>query len=147
VRQIGEIEEMSNSRTGLAVLISEVVLGITACSVGFLGDCSTRNTTIPQVPIYPESVLVETLDESIPSRGDIWYTYQVQETPENVADFYGSMGTCAIGLRNSRLNCWGQADPLGLYNVTIEFDSDASTDYIISIAWDKSTSDWSRSIE
>jgi hypothetical protein len=137
---------MSNyNRTRFTLVM--VILWMTACSAQLRTDCNARNTTIPIVPIYPESTLIEIVDYSIPGRGEIWYTYRAQETPENIAAYYRATATCSSGLRNNRLLCWGQAEPFGNYDIFIDYGNGVLTTYLITIVWDKCTSGWTISGE
>jgi hypothetical protein len=104
--------------------------------------------TMPQSPVFPESVL---LDTSTYIHSDFWEPampnmvtshYRATVPPENITEFYRQQADCATYRSTvdkvNGLICQGQAKPFGRYSIFVNFDTyslKGFTDYTIEIEW------------
>lgn len=106
----------------------------------------TNNST-PDVPIYPESILVDEVSRE--TNDDLVYIYYYTSTAssEEIINFYTADGAqChrTSGLKAGQV-CTGDANPVGTYSVGIDLESDGSeslTKYYINISWDRCGDDF-----
>ena len=109
-----------------------MILFATACSMQLRFDCSERNSSVPDVPIYSGSTLISVLDESNSGIGSMYYEYQVEASLEEILSFYRMRGIC-----NSYQVCTGDANPFGWYAVDIDESNSGTTSYTIVLEWEK----------
>jgi hypothetical protein len=100
-------------------------------------DCEALAASTPEpLPIYPGSELVGR-DDICNDERCFWYLayYQMTDTPEQVMSFFKSELTCGCA-ENYDYECWGDAEPVGGYSVTISREP-GLTSYEISVIVDR----------
>jgi hypothetical protein len=130
-----------------------VLLGIIAlCLFGVIQinaqECKARNNQIPDAPISPGSLLVNTVESGNPSPffGYVEYTYETTASPDDVIGFYEEhRASCYDDIGKNQ--CTGEADPFGVYEIYVE-EQPGVTSIRAVISWDKCPDeDMERSVE
>jgi hypothetical protein len=103
-------------------------------------NCNVRNTTIPEAPVYPDSVLVRKAVIFDVSEYSVYeYTYETTGSYEDIVEYYAAAGCTPYDW----LVCKGSASPFGDYELYIVDEplSDAIT-YRLVVEWDKCPPGW-----
>ena len=133
----------------VAICVLALLLLCISVSSGIIRlDCDERGAKIPQVPIYPGSTLMRhVVSVDTDSAAIINYAYEVQNTFEDVAEFYSQNATCSLNAGNNTMFCYGDTKPFGKFMIGITNTGTPATEYWIEVLWDRCSSGWEESIE
>jgi hypothetical protein len=143
----------------LASAVICVVLAILSGHLNLKPQCEARDTQIPTVPVYPNSILVaEQFAFDDPTFAEYRYTYETSDPLPSVSEYYEERGSCF-----TPTSCGGEASPFGVYDVDLEASGDEGNPYItpappssvqfegnenisthiyISVRWDRCSPGW-----
>jgi hypothetical protein len=111
-------------------------------------SCNARDTTTPDAPIFPTSILVN-MQKSLdtPNAAIYSFQYKANDSPQNITAYYRKFAVCDASVKFDTITCHGKSSPFGKYAVYIDYKSQATTMYLIEVAWDRCSPTWSKSIE
>jgi hypothetical protein len=119
------------------VLLSLVsVYGIIVHSL----TCDQRTSSVPRIPVYPNSLLVKEITIVDDKNGKI---IELNYTSDNyyldIIRFFkdSSQIICRDKDIENKVSCFGNGDPFGIYSVVISTESASKTSYLVEIKWDK----------
>lgn len=115
------------------VIIIVVLLFISNACVGIC-----LNNSTPEVPIYPESILVEEIFSGSDFDPNYQYHYTSTASLEEIVNFYTANKAWCRQTIKTRYVCTGDAEPYGSYSVRLRFEPDESeslTKYSIDLFW------------
>jgi hypothetical protein len=120
-------------------MIGCLILGV---PVGI--ECYQRNTSIPTTPVYPGSILIESEMSPHSLYGFYGLTYQTEDTPQEVIEFYASHGCDWWSNQGTKTDCdGGHASPFGIFRVEFVPDApDGAVIFFVDIAWDRCPGDF-----
>jgi len=125
-------------RDSVLVLIKTVCLAV--CVALAVVGCRRRSTP-PDVPIYPQSVLVDQTEMGVETSNWplVTYEYTSSDTLEEIISFYREASCEKIG-DPQREMCQGEAVPFGEYVVYFDMDqtpyaADGLAYYVVEVRW------------
>ena len=113
-----------------------LLLCVSVLSSALRLDCAERSTIIPHAPVFPGSLLrQQTISLDTESEARTISVFEVQNSFEDVIDFYRQNGTCSLAALINELTCHGYDPSFGKYVVVISGSGTALTDYRIDELW------------
>ncbi len=124
-------------------LVLLIGIGLSVCSISIIAlfiNCQLHNSP-PDVPIYPNSTLIEESSVGTDALPLHIYKYTAQTSAKEIIQFYEDKGRCGVANNGHKKDveiCLGKATPFGEYFVYVNLDPEESegfTDYTLEIRW------------
>lgn len=136
------------SRVTLVLVFSVIAIGgclsfIRSLPISSLSNCTERNTSVPQIPVYSNSTLLDSIYSlDMPTGAILEYSYEANDSASEVSEFYAQEAICRSYPSDNITVCEGDASDFGDYSVIIPNESQIKTEYRIVVVWDRCGAEW-----